>query len=87
MANLNDLPIKSISKMTREELIVHILRVRNARRGVSKVVKTTNPKTRQKSEPKLTKTSIDSISPEQAAQILAALGEMKENESEEEDDE
>jgi hypothetical protein len=83
MANLNSLPNKSIALMDREELISHILRIRNARRGPPKVVKATNPKTRQKSEAKSGKDLVGMLSPEQAAQILAALGEMKEDESEE----
>ena len=86
MADLNSLPNRSIALMDREELLFHILRVRNARRGPPKVVKATNPKTRQKSEPKLSKDLVAMLSPEQAARILEALGEMKDD-NEEEDNE
>ena len=74
MANLNDLPIKSIADMEREELITHILRVRNARRWVPKATtkKSGSPRKRQPVEHK-PKDLVGMLTPEQAAKLLEQL--------------
>ena len=74
MANLNDLPIKSIADMERSELLTHILRVRNARRWMPKATtkKSGSPRKRQPVERK-PKDLLAMLSPEQAAKLLEEL--------------
>jgi hypothetical protein len=74
MANLNDLPIKSIADMEREELITHILSIRKARRYVGKTTtKKSSAPTKRTPAEKKPKDIIGMLSPEQAAALLEQL--------------
>jgi len=74
MANLNDLPITPISKMSREDLLTHILKIRNARRMPVKATnkKSGSPRKRQSPERK-PKDLLAMLSPEQAQKLLEQL--------------
>uniref|UniRef100_A0A6H1ZPG7 Uncharacterized protein n=1 Tax=viral metagenome TaxID=1070528 RepID=A0A6H1ZPG7_9ZZZZ len=80
MANLNNLPIKSISHMARDELVLHILTIRNARRAPTKLAKATNVKTQKNSGPRSTKDILSMLSPEQARMLLSQLGDEDDEE-------
>jgi len=74
MATLNDLPIKSIASMTREELITHILAIRTIRRQIKpKAV----PKERKSRNGTTKEKGIDSLlamlSPAQVEELLSQI--------------
>lgn len=73
MANLHSLPIKSISQMDREELIQHILKIRNARRAPVK--KKSGSKSSVPKKEKSTDDILSMLSPEQAQAILSKVEE------------
>lgn len=76
MADLNDLSIKPISEMDRDELVTHILKIRNARRGPLKATnkKSSAPAKRQPAERK-PEDLLSMLSPEQAQALLDRLEE------------
>lgn len=75
MATLNDLPIKSITSMSREELIAHILAIRTIRRQMKKKAE---PKERKPRNGATKERGIDSLlamlSPAQVDELLSQIG-------------
>jgi len=82
MANLNSLQNKRISEMSRDDLILHILAVRNARRYVPK--SKAQSKTKAPPKERKSKDLVGMLTPEQAAALYSQLMDG-ENGKEEED--
>ena len=74
MATIHDLPVKSISEMTEQELIEHLRDIRLARRTAA-TNKNRAKKKGSKSKSKSATIDLDKLTPEQLQAVLDALEE------------
>ena len=73
--DLNDLDITKISDMSVDESLEMIRQIRLSRRTENPTTKTR--KIKAKAKAKVTKTSVNNLTPEQALEVLRLLGEVK----------